>query len=80
MTGRANTASNVLMFGVAFLFQWAVGAVLRLYPATQGGYAPEGYAMALGILAALQVAALAWLMPMRLQPVQQPVKRAGAGK
>jgi predicted MFS family arabinose efflux permease len=65
MTGRANTASNVLMFGVAFLFQWAMGAVLRLYPATGGGYAPEGYAMALGILAVLQIAALAWLMPMR---------------
>jgi predicted MFS family arabinose efflux permease len=65
MTGRANTASNVLMFGVAFLFQWAVGAVLRLYPVTGGGYAPEGYAMAFGILAALQVAALAWLLPMK---------------
>ena len=71
MTGRANTASNVLMFGVAFLFQWAVGAVLRLYPAVDGRYAPEGYVVALGILAALQVAALAWLMPMR-SPAARP--------
>jgi MFS family permease len=64
MTGRANTASNVLMFGVAFLFQWAVGAVLRLYPAANG-YSPEGYLTAFGILGALQVVALAWLLPMK---------------
>ena len=65
MTGRANTASNVLMFGVAFAFQWAVGAVLRAYPVIDGRYSPEGYAMAFGILGALQAAALAWLLPMR---------------
>ena len=65
MTGRVNTASNVLMFGAAFLFQWAIGAVLRAYPVVDGRYAPEGYGMALLILAALQVAALAWLAPMR---------------
>jgi MFS family permease len=65
MTGRANTASNVLMFGVAFLFQWAVGAVLRFYPVTDGRYSPEGYAMAFGILGGLQVLALAWLLPMK---------------
>jgi hypothetical protein len=65
MTGRVNTASNVLMFGASFLFQWGIGAVLRLYPVTDGSYAPEGYAMALLILAAMQVAVLAWLAPMR---------------
>jgi hypothetical protein len=54
MTGRVNTASNVLMFAVAFLFQWAIGAML-----------PHGYSTALFSLAALQVAALAWLLPMR---------------
>ena len=54
MTGRVNTASNVLMFGVAFLFQWAIGALL-----------PYGYGAALFSLAALQVAALAWLLPMK---------------
>jgi predicted MFS family arabinose efflux permease len=65
MTGRVNTASNVLMFGVSFLFQWGIGVVLRLYPVTDGGYAPEGYAAALFTLAVLQLAALAWLAPMR---------------
>jgi uncharacterized membrane protein len=68
MTGRVNTASNVLMFGCSFAFQWGVGAVLRLYPSADGRYAPEGYAMALGILTALQVAVLAWLLPLREKP------------
>jgi MFS family permease len=65
MTGRVNTASNVMMFGASFLFQWGIGAVLRLYPVTDGRYAPEGYAVALFALGAMQIAALAWLAPMR---------------
>lgn len=65
MTGRVNTASNVMMFAVAFLFQWAIGAVLRLYPAADGQFSAEGYATALFSLAALQIAALAWLMPLK---------------
>ena len=65
MTGRVNTASNVLMFGISFAFQWGVGAVLKHYPAADGRYAPEGYGVALSILAALQLATLAWLLPMR---------------
>ena len=66
LTGRLSVASNVMMFGFAFAFQWFVGAVLRLYPVTESSYSPEGYSAALGILAALQLATLAWLLPMRL--------------
>ena len=65
MTGRVNTASNVLMFGVAFLFQWTIGAVLRFYPMSDGQYDPQGYSVALALLGLLQLAALAWLVPMR---------------
>jgi hypothetical protein len=65
MTGRVNTASNVLMFGFSFAFQWGIGAVLRLYPVADGRYAPEGYATALWILVALQCATLVWILPMR---------------
>lgn len=65
MTGRVNTASNVLMFAMSFLFQWGIGVVLRLYPVADGRYAPEGYAMAFAILGVLQLAAIAWLLPMR---------------
>jgi MFS family permease len=65
MTGRANTASNVLMFACSFVFQWGIGAVLRFYPALDGRHAAEGYATALTLLAVAQLAALAWLLPMR---------------
>jgi predicted MFS family arabinose efflux permease len=65
MTGRVSTATNVLMFAVSFLFQWGVGAVLRLYPVAEGQYSPQGYSAALVILAALQLAVLAWLLPMK---------------
>ena len=46
MTGRVTTASNVLMFSLSFAFQWGVGAVLRLYPSSDGQYDPAGYAAA----------------------------------
>lgn len=65
MTGRVNTASNVLMFGCSFAFQWGIGAVLRLYPVAGDSYSPQGYATAFAILLALQVAALLWLLPMK---------------
>jgi MFS family permease len=65
MTGRVSTASNVLMFTVSFAFQWGVGAVLRLYPALDGQYSPQGYGSALMILGMLQLAVLAWLLPLR---------------
>lgn len=65
MTGRVNTASNVLMFGFSFAFQWGIGAVLRLFPVEGSSYAPQGYASAFAILLALQVAALLWLLPMK---------------
>jgi len=65
MTGRVNTASNVLMFSFSFLFQWGIGAVLRFFPVAEGRYAPEGYSTALLILAALQFAVIAWLLPVK---------------
>jgi predicted MFS family arabinose efflux permease len=66
LTGRLSTASNMMMFGVSFVFQWGFGAILRLYPVVEGRYSPEGYSAALAVLAALQLATLAWLLPMRL--------------
>lgn len=68
MTGRVNTASNVMMFTASFLFQWGIGAVLRLFPVVDGGYALQGYATAFWVLAALQAAVILWLLPMRLPP------------
>ena len=68
MSGRVVTAMNFLMFGASFACQWGIGAVLRAFPVDGGRYAPEGYGAALLAIGALQVAALAWLLPLRLRP------------
>ena len=68
MTGRLITTSNVMLFSLSFAFQWGVGAVLRAYPVVDGRYAAAGYATAFAVLAALQLAALLWLMPVKAQP------------
>jgi predicted MFS family arabinose efflux permease len=61
MAGRVNTALNVFVFSGMFGGQWAVGAVLNCWPPTATGYAPEGYAWALGLLWLIQFLGLAWL-------------------
>jgi MFS family permease len=65
MTGRVNTASNMLMFAMSFALQWGIGAVLKLYPVVDGRYSPTGYSVAFATLAAAQLAAIAWLLPLR---------------
>jgi predicted MFS family arabinose efflux permease len=61
ISGRANTAINLFGFIGMFLGQWGIGLVLDLWPATNGGYASEGYPWALGMAWAVQLAGLAWL-------------------
>jgi predicted MFS family arabinose efflux permease len=63
MSGRVITAVNFGMFAASFAFQWGIGAVLRVFPAVDGRYAPGGYAAALLGIAVLQVAVLAWVLP-----------------
>ncbi|MEW6690962.1 MAG: MFS transporter [Pseudomonadota bacterium] len=65
LTGRVITASNIFMFVASFAFQWGIGAVLRFWPAVDGRYPLESYAVAFGIAAVLQLATLAWLLPLR---------------
>ncbi len=65
MSGRVITAVNFGMFTTSFAFQWGIGAVLRAYPVLDGRYAPEGFAAALLGIAVLQVAVLAWVLPLR---------------
>jgi len=60
LSGRVNTALNLLVFVVAFTAQWGMGSVIELWPATaSGGYAPEGYRAAFTIMLTFQ--GLAWL-------------------
>ena len=61
LSGRANTAVNLPMFLAAFGFQYAIGAIIDLYPASPGGgYSPDAYGTAFAILLAAQLAALLW--------------------
>lgn len=61
MTGRVVTALNMVTFVLAFAVQFGVGAIINLWPVTDGRYAPDGYRVAFGACWLLQVASVAWL-------------------
>jgi hypothetical protein len=66
LTGRVITGLNVFTFAGAFAAQWGIGAVINLFPAVAGGgYAPEGYQAAIGLMIALQALGLAWYLVFR---------------
>jgi len=66
LAGRVNTSLNLLVFVMAFLVQWLVGAVLDLWP-TQGAgvYAAAGYQTAFALLLIAQVLGAAWYFKRR---------------
>jgi len=60
-SGRVTTAINLLVFVVAFAGQWAIGAIIELWPvATGGSYALPGYYTGFSVLLVLQLISLAW--------------------
>jgi hypothetical protein len=62
LSGRVSTANNVIMFLIAFAFQWGIGAILDQWPVIDGHYAQSGYQTAFGVLFAMQVATYALLV------------------
>ena len=61
LSGRANTAMNLLIFGTAFGTQYAIGGIIDLFPpSSQGGYSPEAYRVGFGLFFAAQLLALIW--------------------
>jgi len=61
LAGRANTALNLLVFVGAFAAQWAIGAIIGLWPQTSaGGYAADGYRWAFSLLVFFQLLAAGW--------------------
>lgn len=61
--GRANAGLNVLSTGAAFALQYAIGAVIDLWPKDAGGgYAPQAYAWAFGLVLSAQALALLWFL------------------
>lgn len=62
LSGRSNTAANLLLFLWAFVVQYGVGAIIAWFPASPaGGYAPEAYRAAIAAFLAVQLVALVWL-------------------
>ena len=64
LSGRANTAINLVTFLAAFGAQYAIGALIDLFPTTAAaGYSARGYQVGFGAFFALQLLALAWYLP-----------------
>ena len=61
LSGRVNTALNLLVFVAAFAAQWGIGAIINLWPVVTGdGYAPAGYQAAFAVMLLLQLLSLVW--------------------
>ena len=61
LAGRVNTSINLLVFVIAFIAQWAIGAIIDLWPHTStGGYATQGYQAAFATMLGLQICGLVW--------------------
>lgn len=61
LSGRVNTALNLLVFVAAFIAQWGIGSVIEIWPVTmRGGYAPEGYRAAFIVMLVAQGFASLW--------------------
>lgn len=63
LAGRANTTLNFITFATAFVSQYAIGAIIDLWPTTAtGGYAPQAYQASFGLFLGLQALALVWYL------------------
>jgi MFS family permease len=63
LSGRVTTAVNLLVFVAAFIGQWAIGAIIGLWPVTPaGGFAAAGFKAGFSLMLILQVIALVWFI------------------
>jgi predicted MFS family arabinose efflux permease len=63
LSGRVNTALNLLVFVAAFSAQWGIGAIINMWPVTAGGgYAPPGYRAAFTMMLLLQLLSVLWFV------------------
>ncbi|MFM9940602.1 MAG: MFS transporter [Hyphomicrobiaceae bacterium] len=66
LSGRSNTAANLLMFLWAFVVQYGAGGIIGLFPTrADGGYVPEAYQAAFGGALVVQLLALLWYLANR---------------
>ena len=63
LSGRVNTAVNLLVFVAAFAGQWVIGAIIGLWPVEgDGRYALAGYRAGFGLMLGLQSVSLIWFI------------------
>jgi MFS family permease len=63
LSGRVTTGVNLLVFLVAFAGQWAIGAIIELWPINaDGSYALAGYQAGFAVMLAAQVLCLVWFI------------------
>ena len=61
LSGRVTTGVNLLVFLVAFAGQWAIGAIIDLWPVgADGSYALAGYQAGFTVMLGAQVVCLVW--------------------
>ena len=61
LSGRVTTAVNLLVFVASFIGQWAIGAIIDLWPAgPTGGFSAIGFKAGFILMLVLQVVALIW--------------------
>lgn len=67
LTGRVNTAQNMLTFIAAFATQWLVGVIIGAYPSPGAGlYSADGHQVALAVFICIEIAGfLYFLWPRR---------------
>lgn len=64
MSGRATTTLNLIIFAVAFLVQWGLGAIINLWPKGAAGWPAEAHQVALAVPLILSLVAMAWMGPL----------------
>jgi hypothetical protein len=70
MSGRVNTAVNLFFFCGAFVIQYAMGAIIDLFPrGATGHYPPAAYQTAFGLMLSVEFVTWLWfLVPVRAIP------------
>ena len=73
LMGRANTALNLVVFAGAFIAQYAVGAIIDLFPAdAPGSYPARAYQFAFGATILVQILCWAWYTISNRMPQSAP--------
>lgn len=68
LSGRVTTGVNLLVFIAAFIGQWAIGAIIGLWPiGGDGSYALPGYQAGFTVMLATQVLCLVWFFIVSLR-------------